>query len=377
MSGDCDARFGAVREALRENFAARGELGAAVAVTLDGRAVVDLWGGWADAARTRPWQRDTLVNVFSVGKGVTALCVHLLVERGALDLDAAVGRYWPEFAAHGKDRVLVRELLAHRAGLPAIRQELPPLVMYDWDRMTALLAAEQPWWEPGTAHGYHVNTFGYLAGELVRRVTGRMLDAFFRDEIVPHTHADFHFRTRAEHDPRIADSLLPSIPLVFSDPDPERARMLQNAYANPQGISGNGTVNTRAWRDAVIPSTNAHSNARAVAQLYTPLACAETLRGDGRLLCADTLREATREAAFGTDAVLGRPTRMGLGYQLTFPGRPLGPNPRTFGHFGAGGSLGIADPDARLAFGYTMNQPGPRWNNPRTRALLDAVYGCL
>jgi CubicO group peptidase (beta-lactamase class C family) len=377
IAGECDARFGAVREALRENFAARDEVGAAVAVTLDGRKVVDLWGGWADAARTRPWQRDTLINVFSVGKGITALCVHLLVERGALDLDAPVARYWPEFAAQGKERVLVRELLAHRAGLPAIRQDLPPGSQYDWERMTSLLAAEKPWWEPGTAHGYHVNTFGYLAGELVRRITGRRLGEFFAHEIGARTRADFHFRTSAEHDERIADSLLPSGPIAFTDPDPEREFMLQRAYANPQGISGNGTVNTRAWRAAEIPSTNAHSNARAVAELYTPLACAESAHGGARILSPDTIREATREAAFGTDAVLGRPTRVGLGYQLTFPGRPLGPNPRSFGHFGAGGSLGIADPDARLAFGYTMNRPGPRWNNPRTRALLDAVYAAL
>lgn len=377
IAGECDARFEPVRDALRENFASRGEVGAAVAVSLDGRPVVDVWGGWADAARTRPWQRDTLVNVFSVGKGITALCVHLLVQRGALDLDAPVVRYWPEFAAQGKDRVTLRELLAHRAGLPAIRQELPPLVMYDWERMTALLAAEKPWWEPGTAHGYHVNTFGYLAGELVRRVTGHRLSAFFQSEIGARMNADFHFRTAAEHDARIADSLLPAGPFTFTDPDPERARLLQHAYANPQGISGNGLVNTRAWRDAEIPSTNAHSNARAVAQLYTPLACAEGARAAEQLLSPDTIREATREAAFGTDAVLGRVTRVGLGYQLTFPGRPFGPNPRSFGHFGAGGSLGIADPDARLAFGYTMNQPGPRWSNPRTRALLDAVYACV
>ena len=376
VHGICDARFAAVREALRANFAERGEVGAAVAVTLDGRSVVDLWGGFADAARTHTWQRDTLVNVFSVGKGLAALCVHMLVDRGALDLDATVARYWPEFAAQGKERVSVRELLAHRAGLPAIRQELPPLAMYGWDRMAASLAQEEPWWEPGSAHGYHVNTFGYLLGELVRRVTGTTLAAFFRREVAERLGADFHFGIGAEHDARIADCLLHSGPLRFSDPDPARELLLNRTYANPQGMSGNGTVNTRAWRAAEIPSTNAHGNARAVAAIYTPLACGGRA-GSVMLLSDAAIREATREAAFGPDVVLQRATRMGLGYQLTFEGRPLGPNPRSFGHFGAGGSLGIADPDARLAFGYTLNQPGPRWNNPRTRALLDAVYASL
>jgi CubicO group peptidase (beta-lactamase class C family) len=376
IEGTCDARFAAVRDAFRENFVERGEVGAAVAVTLDGRWVVDLWGGYADAAGTRPWQHDTLVNVFSVGKAMTALCVHLLVERGALDLDTPVVRDWPDFAPHGKERVTLREILAHRAGLPAIRRELAPLSMYDWELMTRLLAEEEPWWEPGSRHGYHVNTFGYLLGELVRRASGATLGAFFRREVAERLGADFHFGIGPEHDGRIADSLLPSRPIPVHEEDPERARMVARAYSNPEGISGNGTVNTRAWRAAEIPSTNGHANARAVARIYTPLACDGRVEGM-QLLSPETIREATREASFGPDAVLPRVTRMGLGYQLTFPGRPLGPNPRAFGHFGAGGSLGIADPDARLAFAYTLNRPGPRWNNPCTRAVLDAVYAGL
>ena len=374
--GTCDARFGAVREALAGNFRDHGELGAAVAIAVDGELVVDVWAGWIDAARTRPWERDTIVAVFSVGKAMAAACVLLLVERGQVELDAPVARYWPAFAAHGKDAVTVRALLAHRAGLPAIRAAVPEDAIYEWSTMTGLLAAEEPWWEPDSAHGYHVNTLGFLAGEIVRRVTGESLGTFFRREVAAPLDADFHFGFGPEHDHRVAE-------YTFGDeaepgsqpdprrrvPDPERRFLLGRVYLNPPGLSGIGTVNTRAWRAAEIPSANAHATARAVAHLFGAL-------GE-RLLAPETLAEATAEASAGPDFVLGRPSRFGLGFQLTQPERPLGPNARTFGHFGAGGSLGFADPDAGLGFGYAMNRSGPRWQNPRNRALIDAVYASL
>ncbi len=378
ICGSCDARFAGVRSTLAENFRERGEVGAAVAITLEGRPVVDLWAGWGDRSRTRAWQRDTLVNVFSVGKAMATLSVLILVERGQIDLDAPVARYWPAFAARGKSAVTVRMLLCHRAGLPAVRRPLPNLAMYDWELMTSALAEEAPWWEPGRQHGYHVNTFGFLVGEIVRRVSGESVGAFFRREVAGPLAADFQFGIGPEHDERIADYLFADEPpqIVDADDDEERRLLLRCVYLNPPGVSGPGTVNTRAWRAAEMPSTNGHANARAVARIYSPLACGGVVDGI-RLLRAQTIEHAIAEASSGLDAVLRRPSRFGLGFQLTQPARPLGPNPRSFGHFGAGGSLGFADPDARLAFAYTMNQAGPRFQSPCTRALIAAAYAAL
>ncbi|MFI5398272.1 MAG: serine hydrolase domain-containing protein [Candidatus Binatia bacterium] len=378
ICGSCDARFAGVRSALAQNFREHGEVGAAIAITVEGRPVVDLWAGWVDRDRTRAWQRDTLVNVFSVGKAMAALSLLILVERGQVDLDAPVARYWPEFAARGKGTVTVRMLLGHRAGLPAIRRPLPSLAMYDWELMTSALAEEEPWWEPGRLHGYHVNTFGFLIGEIVRRVSKESIGAFFRRAIARPLDADFHFGIGPEHDDRIADYLFAETPpqIVADDDDDERRFLLGCVYMNPPGLSGPGTVNTRAWRAAEMPSTNGHANARAVARIYSALACEGAVDGI-RLLRTETIEHAIVEASSGPDVVLRRPSRFGLGFQLTQPVRPLGPNPRSFGHFGAGGSLGFADADARLAFAYTMNQAGPRFQDPRTRALIAAAYASL
>jgi CubicO group peptidase (beta-lactamase class C family) len=378
IHGTCDPRFAGVREALARNFRDHGEVGAAVALTLDERPVVDLWAGWADGARSRPWQRDTLVDVFSVGKAMVTLALLILVERGRVDLDAPVARYWPEFAAAGKDGVTVRMVLAHRAGLPAIRRLLPRFAMYDWAAMTDALAAETPWWEPGRTHGYHVNTFGFLVGEIVRRVSGTTVGAFFRREIAGPLDADFHFGIGPDDDARTADYTFEGEPPEAPDDGDgdAHALLLRRVYLNPPGISGLGTVNSRAWRAAEMPSTNGHATARALARIYGALACGGAT-GGVRCLRAATIDHAIIEASSGTDAVLQRPSRFGLGFQLTQPERPLGTHARSFGHFGAGGALGFADPEARLAFGYTMNQAGPRWQNPRNRALIDAVYAAL
>jgi CubicO group peptidase (beta-lactamase class C family) len=385
ICGWCAPRFDGVRDALAENFRAHGEVGAAVAITVDGVPVVDLWAGWVDAAGTRPWQKDTLVNVFSVGKGIAALALLMLVDRGEIDVDAAVARYWPEFAAAGKREITVRTLLGHRAGLPAIRSMLPPLAMYDWARMTAALAAEEPWWTPGEKHGYHVNTFGFLVGEIVRRVANQDLGTFVRHTITAPLGADFHFGVGPDEDARIADYLLGDDDTHLatylvgaegstgSNDEAERRFLLGRVYANPSGVSGFGTVNTRRWRAALIPSTNGHATARAVARIYSALACDGAVDGV-RLLRPETIALAITETSAGLDVVLRRPSRFGLGFQLTRAESPFGTNARSFGHFGAGGAVGFADPDARLAFAYTMNQPGPRWHNPRNRALIDAAY---
>jgi CubicO group peptidase (beta-lactamase class C family) len=386
IHGFCDERFAGVRDALAENFTERGDLGAAVAIAVEGTPVVDIWGGWADEARTRPWERDTLVALFSAGKAMAALCVLICVERGQVDLDAPVSSYWPEFADAGKGDVTVRMLLSHRAGLPALRRSLDDSAIYDWDLVAGALAAEEPWWRPGSAHGYHVNTFGFLAGELVRRVSGRSVGTFFRHEVAEPLDADFHFGFGAEHDGRVAEYLFAgesdrstsegAEEEQFAAGDADRRFLLSRAYLNPPGLSGIGTVNTRAWRAAEIPSANGHSTARGLARIYSALAGGGEVDGI-RIIGSDTIEEAVAEASAGPDIVLGRESRFGLGFQLTQPERPLGPNPRSFGHFGVGGSLGFADPDVGLAFGYVLNRSGPRWQNPRNRALIDAVYAAV
>ncbi|HEV3046942.1 MAG TPA: serine hydrolase domain-containing protein [Solirubrobacteraceae bacterium] len=375
MQGTCDARFAAVREALEENLASRGELGAAVAVRVEGRPVVDLWCGHSDGARTRGWREDTLVNCFSVGKALAGTCVLMLVSRGLLGLEERVAERWPRFAQAGKEEVTVRQLLGHRAGLAAIEAQLPDGALYDWARVSDALAAQQPWWEPGSDHGYHVHTFGFLAGELVRRVAGESIGSFMSRELAEPLGAEVSFGLPPPRRARRAE-------YVFDAALPRRVQregrahvdphLYERAYLNPPGATGLGTVNTAAWQDAELPSANLHADARSLARVYDAL-----LDPHAGPLAPEILREATAEASAGIDRVLGRPSRFGLGFQLTQPERPLGPGARGFGHFGAGGSLAFADPDARVAFAYVMNRGGPQWQDPRNRALVEAVYGAL
>ncbi|HYW93017.1 MAG TPA: serine hydrolase domain-containing protein [Gammaproteobacteria bacterium] len=376
IGGTCDARFARVREVFRDNFQRHGEHGAAVAVYVDRRRVAALHGGHADAARRHAWGPDTLVNVFSVGKGVVAIAALMLSQQGRLDLDAPVARWWPDFISAGKEDVSLRQILSHRAGLPAVGPPLPEEALFDWQRMCDALAAQAPWWPPGTRHGYHVNTFGFLVGELVRRASGRSLGQYVREHIAGPLEADFCVGVPAPELGRVAEFLWPEQGAGPAGrpgprhPDPG-ARMLYNTYFNPPGLSGHGVVNSMAWRRAEIPSANAHATADGVARVYANLVGGERLLGSG------ILREATREASFGTDAVLARETRFGLGFQLPQPGRDFGPGRSSFGHFGAGGSVGFADPEAGVGFGYVMNRMGPRWQSPAAQALIEAVYACL
>jgi len=376
IAGRCDPAFEAVAQAFRANFMERGEHGAAVAISLAGKPLVDLWGGYSDEAETRAWEENTLVNIFSVGKAFCAAVAMRLVERNGFSLDRPVAEVWPEFAAEGKDRITLRMVLSHRAALPALRAPLEDPAMLDWPRMTAALARERPWWTPGTAHGYHVNTFGFLVGEIVRRIDGRTLGHYLREEIAAPLGADIHIGLpRSEHH-RVAEFAWPKTATPVPPLETEAQRMRWNTYWNPPGFSGAGWVNTAAWREAELPSTNGHGNARGVARFYSALAEGGAIDGV-RVLSRESLAEATREHSCGPDLIVQRNSRFGLGFQLTQPERPLGPGERGFGHFGAGGSLGFCDPEASLAFGYVTNDMGPRWQNPRNRALIDAVYACL
>jgi CubicO group peptidase (beta-lactamase class C family) len=364
-----DERFAAVREAFEANFD-DGELGAACTVVVDGRTVVDIWGGWADEARTRSWAPDTLVNAYSVGKPFVALSVLQLVAAGAIELDARADRWWPELVA-GQQGATVRDLLCHRAGVPAIRAPMTDDDLWHWDRMAAAVAGIEPWWPPGTRHAYHTNTYGFLAGELARRVTGELPGTWLRSLGV-----DAHWGVPDADLDRCADVLWHAPPLV-PPTDPalleglsEEQRMISLGYANPAGFSSMGVVNTREWRQTQVPSTNLHATARGVAAIYARLL-------DGTLLDRSLLGEATRPQSEGWCPVLARDVSFGLGFQPTRPERPFGPNPGAYGHFGTGGALGFADPVAGVAFGYVMNDVIPRWQSTRNRRLVDAVYACL
>jgi CubicO group peptidase (beta-lactamase class C family) len=385
IEGRCDARFARVRDAFARNVAERDEIGAAVAVSAGGSLVVDLWTGWADLERRRRWARDTIVNVYSCTKGMVALAALQLVDQGRLELDAPVARYWPDFARAGKDEIPVRWLLSHRAALPAVKTMLPDAALYDWHAMTAALAAQPPWWTPGVRHGYHAVTYGWLVGEVVRRITGQSLGSYFREAIAGPLALDFHIGLAESEHARCGD--MSSIPIP--EPGGEAESNLGSVIMNdPEGMASLAFINppsmllgpnTREWRAAEIPGANGHGTARDLAMVYGALA---TGGGPGGrpLLGRDALALCHAEQSLGPDLVLGLTTRFANGFMLSQrrPRAAFGPNPRAFGHPGAGGSVGFADPDAGVGFGYVMNRMGPHiLLDPRAEALIDAVYACL
>jgi CubicO group peptidase (beta-lactamase class C family) len=382
IEGACDPKFNRVKDAFAENFEKRNEVGAAAAIMLHGKSVVDIWAGHADQAKTRPWTRDMLVNVYSTTKGVTAICAHRLADKGLLDIDAPVATYWPEFAQAGKDKLPVRFLLSHRAGLPAVRKLLDDDALFNWNKMTTALAEQEPWWEPGTRHGYHALTFGYLVGEVIRRITGKTPGAYLRDEIAGPLGLDFHIGLDAKHDARTADMIAAPLPgpgelNIFAEvmKNPESAAA--KAFMNPQGGMRPGLVNTREWRAAEIPAGNGHGTARSLAQLYGALARGGELNGV-RVMSKEQVARCSIEQSNGPDELLIINTRFSLGFMMSQPGSELGPNPKSFGHPGAGGSLGYADPEAKIGFGYTMNKMETSLLiDPRATALIEAVYESL
>jgi CubicO group peptidase (beta-lactamase class C family) len=385
IEGTCAERFAEVREEFARNFAERGEVGASVCVTVDGETVVDLWGG--DAAPGRPWTADTIGHVWSATKGATALCAHILASRGELDINAPVATYWPEFAKNGKEGILVRHLLSHQAGLPAVREPLPAGAFYDWGLMTEALAKEEPFWRPGTRNGYHALTFGYLVGEVVRRVSGMSLGAFFRSSVAEPLGLDFWLGLPEEHEGRVA----PTIPAAPPDPAPS---FYVAALTDPTSVaalvlanSGGymlvpGESDSRAAHAAEFGAVGGITNARGLAGMYRPLA----LGGAPLVSPAQVAVMGAVTSATSVDAVLLVPTRWAMGFVKTIDNRYLPVADRegvlmsedAFGHPGMGGSHGFADPRARLSFGYTMNRQGTGTGvNERGQSLIDAVYRAL
>ena len=368
VPGFVDEQFASVGAVFEKSLADGAEVGASVCVTVDGRAVVDLWGGFADAARTRPWQRDTIVNVYSCTKTMTALTALLVADRGELDLGAPVSRYWPQFAANGKDRITVAHLLSHSSGLSGWAQPITAADLYDWDKVTALLAAQAPLWPPGTASGYHVFTHGYLVGEVVRRVTGRTLGTVFRQEIAEPLAADFHIGLPADQDARVAE-LIPSA--TGGVPFAEPTELQINASTNPPfDVS---VIGTRAWRGAEIPAANGTSNARAMATVLAVLACGGTVAGR-RLMSEAGCRRALEVQVEGRDLILGLPLRFGLGFAVA---GGMMPNPNTLYWGGLGGSLVIVDLDARTTFAYAPNRMADSIADVRGLELAMAMWEAL
>jgi CubicO group peptidase (beta-lactamase class C family) len=382
VHGTCDSRFEAVRSAFARNFEELAEVGAAVAVHVDGRRVVDLWGGIADPRRERPWEEDTLAVVFSTTKGWTAVCALLLWERGELDIDAPVAEVWPEFAAAGKAAVTTRHLLTHQAGLPAFDDPVSVEECHDLECVTSKLAAQSPRWEPGTAHGYHAITYGWLVGEVVRRVTGRTVGRFFDDEVAEPLGLDTYIGLAPELHPRVAQLLPMSLdrlpPGLMLDEktqaiaakilDPESLTF--SVFSNPPVVMVEPFNSTEMY-SAEWPAANGITTARSLSKLYGELAC-------DRVLSTATLDAAETPQSDGPDQVLVLNTRFGLGFALPSEVVSYGPAGRGLGHDGAGGSVGFADRRARVGFGYVMNQMGlSLGTDERVRNLTHAVYASL
>lgn len=379
IQGYFDLQFEALKDAFTALFADPQERGMALCVQVGGETVVDLWAGMADKEGQQPWHSDTILNLFSCTKTFTAVTVLQLVGEGKLELDAPVARYWPEFAAAGKDKITLRHLLSHQAGLPALSHMLPAEALYDWQVMTSALAAEQPWWPLGEGHGYAPITYGWLVGEVLRRVEGRGPGESIVARTAKPLGLDFHVglgdaefervatisRGKGNLGDAAAQRLLKT---MMSEP----AAMSTRAFTNPPSIMT--STNKPEWRRMQQPAANGHGNARSLAGFYSGLL-------DGRLLESELLDELTREHAVGEDKTLLTRTRFGLGCMLDQPevaNATYGMGARAFGHPGAGGSIGFADPERDVAFGFVTNNLGPFvLMDPRAQQLARVLAACL
>ncbi|MGZ4571091.1 MAG: serine hydrolase domain-containing protein [Blastococcus sp.] len=373
VHGSCDDRFTGVRDAFARHLDAD-ELGASIAVDLDGQTVVDLWGGYRDEARTTPWTEDTLVNVWSTTKTVLNLAALMLVDRGELDPYAPVGDYWPEFSARGKKNVEVRHLMAHTSGVSGWNPPFSIRDMYDWASSTERLALQRPWWEPGTASGYHANNQGHLVGEVIRRITGKTFKRFVAEEIAGPLGADFQVGAREGDWDRIAPVVPPPPPDVdFRTLDPES--VMVKTYSGP--VASAKAANSPEWRQADLGALNGHSNARGVLQVLRTMSLGGEA-GGVRLLSPKTIDLVFEQQADGVDLVLGERFRWGMGYCLGSPVIPYVPEGRTFFWGGWGGSLIVMDLDRRLTVSYMMNRMAPGiLGSDRSRAYVEAVYAAL
>ena len=379
IKGQCDPRFEAVQQAFGKLFEDQTEVGASFSLYYQGALVVNLWAGETANEAQPEWQQNSLVNVFSVSKAVTALCVQRAIDAGAMDVARPVADYWPEYGCNGKKRTTVSQLLNHQAGQPALKTQLADDAIYDWEQMTSVLASEEPWWQPGTDHGYHMITYGWLVGESFRRAVGLSVNQFLQDEIVKPNNLEMYFGVPDSELSRIVNlSAAKGLPepgriSLFNHVMTEPASVTARALMNPLSIM-NG-ANTLPWRKAEIPSANLHSTSASLATLFGRVACREGILSDAALQRCQT------EETAGPDRVLLTHSRFGPGFMLQQQGdqeAEFGPGLHAFGHPGAGGALSFSDPEQELGFSYVMNQLGPYvLIDPRPRSLIAAVYDCL
>jgi CubicO group peptidase (beta-lactamase class C family) len=375
IHGSCDNRFKSLGEALEANVESGEELGASIAVNLDGETLVDLWAGCRDEARTQPWERDTIVNVWSTTKTVTSLAMLMLVSRGELDVYAPVARYWPEFGVAGKEGIEVRHLLSHTSGVSGLDQPAAIEDLYDWETSTSRMAAQAPWWEPGSASGYHALNFGHLLGEVLRRVTGRTLRQFVAEEIAGPLGADFQIGVAAADTGRITPVVPPPpLPFDFSAMDPTSPAI--RTFTGPTVDAS--VANTPGWRAADIGGANGHGNARSVARILSAITLGGQVDGT-ELLSRETIGLIFEQQSDGVDVVLGVPLRFGIGFGLPQPVTiPYIPKGRICYWGGWGGSVIIMDLDRRLTFAYMMNKMAPGIiGSSRAESYLRPTYTAL
>lgn len=371
IHGHCADQFAGVKAAFESNFTAHNDIGASVAVSHEGEFVVDLWGGHLSSDRTEAWDENTITNVWSSTKTMAAMCLLVLADRGEVDLTSPAAKYWPEFATAGKDKVEVRHFLSHMAGLSGMDTKVEGAALYDWDWMTSELAAQAPWWEPGTASGYHALTQGHLIGEIVRRVTGQSLGAFFASEIAGPLSADFHIGIGDEHVPRIS----PLTPPAENVQPANDGSIASRTFANPPIVATQAME--PGWRKAEIPAANGHGNARSIVRAQTPMANGGEAFGK-RILSEAGTRRIFEKQSSGVDLVLGIPVTFGLGYGINDPAMPLGPNENLAYWGGYGGSIVIVDQDARLCISYVMNRMEQgTTGDVRGLSLVMAAYQAL
>ena len=373
IEGVCDPRFAGVRDAFAMCFAEGLEHGGGVSVVLHGKTVVDLWGGYADAAQTRPWRHDTLVNVWSSTKGVVALAIAMLVERGKLDYAKPVARYWPEFAAGGKERIPLDWVMSHQAGLNGLAVPMDETGLLEWKPFVDALAAMSPLWEPGSRCIYHALTYGHLAGEVLRRVDGRSVGRFIAEEIAGPLGADFQVGLPDREDARVAEMI--EGPKASDWVDFVRASPFPQACYNPAPRAL--APNDRAWRAAEVPGGNGQSTAHALARIYGMMAAGGVWEGKP-LISRATIEEAARPRFRGMDDSFAVPSAFAAGYQIEDPVYAGRASQQTFGHTGWGGTIGFADLGAGIGFGYVTNRMlGFDDVDPRRKLLIDAVYDAV
>lgn len=376
FSGEFEPAFQPAVEAFIENYRVEEEIGSASSLIVDGAKVLDVWAGYRDEAKTKPWERDTIVCMMSVAKGISGIAFNILIDRGLVDPDAPVAKYWPEFAQNGKEKLLVRHVLDHTAGLPAVLDPLWPGAIYECDTIVAALEKQAPIWEPGTVAAYHIHTQGNILGEIVRRITGKRYPQFIHDELIAPLGLDYQIGGLSEADIARCAELVPTVEgTLFARKDADPDSLLAKGFLQHPKEPINVTLNSHGWRTSEIASANGHGTARSVASIYGMVARGGEMNGV-RIMKPETIRDMLTEQHNQTEQMQQRPYHQARGILLnTAESVWMGPNPHAFGHHGFGGSIGMGDPDAKIGFSYACNKMHTRGDNgPRARRIIEAIY---